>query len=128
MLKQKTRLGLIILSSLLIFACEAGKKAELFVEVKVSLDGKPAAQAEVLIDGTVMGVTDSSGYYSQRMQKQPGSEVQLAVRKQASGYRIEPWQGAFVTKLPKDGAVHTYAFNVKISKISIPSKYEMSFR
>ena len=114
MLKQKTRLGLIILSSLLILACEAGKKAELFVEVKVSLDGKPAAQAEVLIDGTVMGVTDSSGYYSQRMQKQPGAEVQLAVRKQAPGYRIEPWQDSFVTKLPKEGAVHTYAFNVDL--------------
>jgi tetratricopeptide (TPR) repeat protein len=114
MLKQTTRLVLIILSSLLILACEFGKKAELFVEVKVSLDGKPAAQAEVLIDGSVMGVTDSSGHFSQRMQKQPGAEVQLAVQKEAPGYRIEPWKDAFVTKLPKEGAVHTYAFNVDL--------------
>jgi len=114
MLKQTTRLGLIILSSLLILSCEAGKKAELFVEMKVSLDGKPAAQAEVLIDGTVMGVTDSSGHYSQRMQKQPGAEVQLMVQKDAPGYRIEPWKDVFVTKLPKEGAVHTYAFNVDL--------------
>jgi tetratricopeptide (TPR) repeat protein len=114
MLKQTTRLGLIILSSLLILACEAGKKAELFVEVKVGLDGKPAAQAEVLIDGTVMGVTDSSGHFSQRMQKQPGAEVQLTVQKEAPGYRIEPWKEEFVTKLPKEGAVHTYAFNVDL--------------
>jgi tetratricopeptide (TPR) repeat protein len=98
----------------LILACEAGKKAELFVEVKVSLDGKPAAQAEVLIDGIVAGVTDSSGHFSQRMQKQPGAEVQLAVRKEAPGYRIEPWKDAFVTKLPKEGAVHTYAFNADL--------------
>ncbi|UCH20838.1 MAG: PEGA domain-containing protein [Deltaproteobacteria bacterium] len=111
---QTTRLGIIILSLLVLFACEAGKKADLYVEVKATLDGKPAPQAEVLVDGVAVGVTDSSGHFSQKLQKQPGAEVEVAVHKEASGYRIEPWKDSFVTKLPKAGAVHTYAFKADL--------------
>jgi tetratricopeptide (TPR) repeat protein len=97
------------------FACEAGKKADLYVEVKVTLDGKPAPQAKVMVDGIEVGVTDSSGQFSQRMQQQPGAEVEVAVSKEAIGYRIEPWKDSFVTKLPKGGAIHTYSFKADLT-------------
>ncbi len=99
----------------MIFACEAGKKADLYVEVKAILDGKPAPQAKVFVDGIEVGATDSNGHFSQRMQKQPGAEVEIEIRKEAPGYRIEPWKNSFVTKLPKADAVHTYDFRADLA-------------
>jgi tetratricopeptide (TPR) repeat protein len=110
MFKQTLKLSLIIISSILIFACEAEKKVELEVEVNAILDGKPAPQAKVTIDGVQAGVTDGNGYFSQRISRQPGTEVQLSVHKEAGGYQVEPWKDAFVTKLPKGSAVEKYPF------------------
>jgi tetratricopeptide (TPR) repeat protein len=110
MVKQTLKLSLIILLSMLIFACGTGKKVELDVELNVILDGKPAPQAKVTIDGVEAGVTDGNGYFSQRLNRQPGTQVQLSVHKEAAGYQIEPWKDAFVTKLPKGSAVEKYPF------------------
>ncbi|MCP4372819.1 MAG: carboxypeptidase-like regulatory domain-containing protein, partial [Deltaproteobacteria bacterium] len=119
MVKQIIRLIFILLSFFLIFACETGKKAEFELQVKVALDGKPASDAKVLINGGELGITDSSGYFSKRIKKQPGSEVQVSVLKEARGYNIEPWKDSFVLKLPKDGVVDTYKFRAVLKS----SKY-----
>ncbi len=112
MAKQTLRLSLIVLSSILIFACEAGKKVELDVEVNVILDNEPVPQAKVQIDGIEVGATDENGYFSHRINRQAGAEVQLSVQKEAAGYRITPWKDTFVTKLPKGSAVEKYPFKV----------------
>ena len=112
MVKQITIIVLVVFSSILIFACEAGRQAEIDVEVNVTLDGKPVAQAKVLLDGIESGATDSNGYFSKRISRQPGAEVLLAVQKEARGYQIEPWKDSFVVKLPKEGAVERYPFMV----------------
>ncbi|NIN01388.1 MAG: hypothetical protein GTO24_25840 [candidate division Zixibacteria bacterium] len=39
MAKQIIRIGLILLSSMVIFACEAGKQVDIDVDVNVTLDG-----------------------------------------------------------------------------------------
>ncbi len=114
MVKQITKIGLVLLSSILIFACEAGRQAEIDVEVNVTLDGKPATQAKVLVDGVESGATDSNGYFSYRISRQPGAEVFLAVQKEATGYQIEPWKDSFVVKLPTQGAVERYPFKVAL--------------
>lgn len=98
----------------MMFACEGAKKTELELEVKVTLNGKPASQAKVFSDGQELGTTDGNGYFSKRIQKQPGAEVQVSVRKEETGYRIEPWKGSFVVKLPKEGTVDTYPFKVSL--------------
>jgi len=112
MVKQITKIVLVVFSSILIFACEAGRQAEIDVEVNVTLDGKPVAQAKVLLDRIESGATDSNGYFSKRISRQPGAEVLLAVQKEARGYQIEPWKDSFVVKLPKEGAVERYPFMV----------------
>lgn len=114
MVKQITKIVIVILSSILIFACEAGRQAEIDVEVNVTLDGKPATQAEVLLDEVETGTTDSNGFFSKRISRQPGAEVSVAVRKEATGYQIEPWKDSFVVKLPKQEAVERYVFNVDL--------------
>jgi len=114
MVKQIIRLIFILLSFFLIFACETGKKAEFELQVKVTLDGKFASDARVLIDGDELGITDNSGYLSKRIKKQPGSEIHVSVHKETRGYNIEPWKDSFVLKLPKDGVVDTYKFGAAL--------------
>ena len=112
MVKSTIKFTFIILSCMLILACNPAKQVDLEVQVKVTLDGKPASQARVMLDGNEVGSTDTDGRFNQRLKKQPGEEVRVSVLKNAEGYRITPWENTFVTKLPKAGAVETYAFDV----------------
>jgi tetratricopeptide (TPR) repeat protein len=118
MVKQIIRLIFILLSFFLIFACETGKKAEFELQVKAILDGKPASDAKILLDGNELGTADGNGYFSKRIQRPPGSEIHVSVLKEVRGYNIEPWKDSFVLKLPKDGVVDTYKFraDLKFSK------------
>ena len=115
MVKQITKIALVLFSSILIFACEAGKQAELDVEVNVTLDGKPLPQAKVILDGVELGATDGNGDFSKRIKRQPGAEISVAVQKETTGYDIEPWKDSFVVKLPKEGVVERYPFKVALN-------------
>ena len=112
---RATRLGIAIAAVFLLSACEGSKTVDLEVELTVTLDGKPASAAKVLIDGTQAGTTDDGGRFLQKLSKQPGAEVQVAVEKEASGYRVDPWSDSFVTKLTQPGTVERYAFEPKLS-------------
>ncbi len=114
MFRHIIKIVLILFSSILIFACEGGKQSEIEVEVNVTLDGKPTPQAKVLLDDLELGATDGNGYFSKRIMRQPGSEVFVAVQKEAPGYRIEPWKDSFVVKLPKERVVDRYPFKVEL--------------
>jgi tetratricopeptide (TPR) repeat protein len=114
MVKPTIKFAFIILSSILILACNSANQVDLDVQVKVTLDGKPASQARVMFDGQDVGSTDTDGRFYQRLKKLPGEEVRVSVHKEAEGYRIKPWEKTFVTKLPKAGAVETYAFDVEL--------------
>jgi len=112
MIKLTVRLVLILFLLLMIFACAAEKGLEL--EVDVMLDGKPAPQAKILVDGTEIGVTDDKGHLSQVIKKEPGVDIQLSVVKELAGYRIEPWNDSFVMKKPQKGIVDKYPFKVNL--------------
>ena len=114
MVKSTVKFAFIILSSILILACNSAKQVDLDVQVKVTLDGKPANQARVSFDGLEVGSTDIDGRFNQRLKRQPGEEVRVSVHKDAEGYRIKPWEKTFVTKLPKAGAAEVYAFEVEL--------------
>ncbi len=115
MIKQITKIVMILFLSILIFACEAGKQVDLDVEVNVTLDGKPAPRAKVLLDNVEVGATDNNGEFSKRIRRQPGAEVFVAVQKEATGYDIEPWKGSFVVKLPKERVAERYPFKVALT-------------
>lgn len=114
MVKSTLKVAIIILSSLLILACNVPKQVDLDMEVNVSLDGKPASQARVFLDGNEIGFTDANGRFIHRIKKQPGEEVRVSVHKEAVGYRIEAWEDSFVVKLAQKGAVEKYPFNVEL--------------
>ena len=117
MVKSTLNAAIIILSSLLILACNVQKQVDLDMEVNVSLDGKPASQARVFLDGNEIGSTDANGRFLHRIKKQPGEEVRVSVHKGAVGYRIEPWEDSFVIKLAQKGAVEKYPFKVELKAI-----------
>jgi tetratricopeptide (TPR) repeat protein len=112
MIKHSIRLILVLSASFLLFAC-AGEKLDL--KVKARMDGQPAAQAKVAVDGKDLGVTDADGTFSQVIRKKPGAEVEVTVAKDMPGYRITPWKSTFVMKLPKSGVVDTYSFDADLA-------------
>jgi tetratricopeptide (TPR) repeat protein len=93
------RLFPVLVAALLVGAC--GERVQL--EVKARLDGEPAAQAKVVLDGEELGVTDAQGVLAKELSKKAGTEIEVTVTKEAPGYRIEPWKSTFLVKLGKDG-------------------------
>jgi tetratricopeptide (TPR) repeat protein len=84
------------------------------LEVKAKMDGQPAAQARVTVDGVEEGVTAADGSFAKSLTRKPGAEVEVIVSKDMPGYRIKPWKNAFLMKLPKKGVVDTYAFDAEL--------------
>ena len=93
------RLFPVLVAALLVGAC--GERVQF--EVKARLDGEPAAQAKVVLDGEELGVTDAQGVLAKELDKKAGTEIEVTVTKEAPGYRIEPWKSTFLVKLGKDG-------------------------
>ena len=104
--------GLLIAGASFLFAGCAGEKMEL--EVKARMDGQPAAQAKVTVDGVEAGLTGADGAFTKTLTKKPGAEVEVAVAKEMPGYRIKPWRTTFVMKLPKKGEADKYSFEADL--------------
>lgn len=110
MWKQRALIVTMFFSSLLLFGC--GEKLEL--EVKARMDGAPAADAKVAVDGENVGATDVNGIFTKVIRKKPGAEVEVVVSKEMPGHRIQPWKGGFLMKLPKNG-MDKYSFEADLS-------------
>jgi len=106
---------LFLLSAVLaLSAC--GQKVN--VEIKARMDGKPAAQAKVAVDGEEIGATDAQGSFMQQIKKKAGAEAAVTVSKEMPGYRIDPWKGSFLVKLPKEGQIDTYSFEADLKAMN----------
>ena len=96
MVKHITKIVLIVLSLILIFACEAGKQVELDVEVNVTLDGKPASKATVILDSVELGATDRMEIFQRESGDNPAQRSSWLFRKKPLGMisshgRIHSW-------------------------------------
>jgi len=97
-------------ASLMLIAC--GQKLDL--EVKARMDGQPAPQVRVVVDGEEQGLTDDKGVFAKTLRKKAGAEVQVRAVKEIPGYRIQPWQTQFLVKLPKEGQIDKYSFDAEL--------------
>ena len=104
----------VIFLALLLMGCNSQKQVELQLKLSVSLEGKPAPNAQVSIDAAVAGATDNQGQFASRLKRLPGQEVSVTVTGQVPGYHIAPWKASFVTKLAKGGMIETYPFEVHL--------------
>ncbi len=111
-MKKSVLRSVLILSAMLLLA-GCGEKLEL--KVKATMDGKPAGTAKVLVDGEEQGFTGTDGAFVKVIRKKPGAEVEVTVSTDIPGYRITPWKGTFLMKLPKSGTVDTYAFDANLA-------------
>ncbi len=111
MMKRAVWSAFIVVAATLFFGC-AGEKLEL--QVNARMDGQPAAQAKVAVDGKELGLTDEKGGFSMIIKKKPGADVEVVVAKEMPGYRIKPWKGSFLMKLPKSGTVDKYSFDADL--------------
>jgi tetratricopeptide (TPR) repeat protein len=105
----KSVLRSIFILSLPFFLFGCGEKLEL--KVKATMDGQAAGKAKVVVDGEEQGFTDADGKFTKIMRKKPGADVEVAVSADIPGYRITPWKGTFLMKLPKEGKLETYAID-----------------
>jgi pSer/pThr/pTyr-binding forkhead associated (FHA) protein len=112
MMKHAVGTVLVMFAAFLLFSC-SGEKLEL--KVKARLDGQPVTQAKVTVDNEEQGLTGPDGIFSKIIKKKPGVEVEIIVSKEMPGYRIAPWKGTFVMKLPKEGMVDVYAFDAELA-------------
>jgi len=110
MAMHKGKLFVVLLASLMLFSCSRMKGLEL--EVKAVLDGKPAGNAKVLVDGMDEGVTDESGQFVKLLKRKPGRDVHVSVLMEAPGYEIQPWEDSFIMKIPPKGGMDRYSFQV----------------
>jgi tetratricopeptide (TPR) repeat protein len=112
MMKRAVQSILILFLASLLFACSSGERLEF--KVKARMDGQPAAQAKVTVDNEEQGFTGADGIFSKSLRRKPGVDVEIIVSKEIPGYRIKPWKGTFVMKLPKSGTVDTYTFDADL--------------
>jgi PEGA domain len=112
MTKHAVRTLLVMFGAFWLFSC-SGENLEL--KVKARLDGEPAAQAKVTVDNEEQGLTGSDGIFSKTIKRKPGVEVEVVVSKEMPGYRIQPWKGKFVMKLPKSGTTDVYALDADLA-------------
>lgn len=110
MIRHALRAIFILAASFLLFGC--GEKLEL--NVKATMDGKPASQAKVSVDGEEAGFTDTNGEFSKIIRKKPGAQVLITVSNDIPGYRITPWTGNFLMKLPTSDKIDTYSFDAEL--------------
>lgn len=112
MVKRAVLSIFVLFAFFVLFAC-SGEKLQL--EVKARMDGQPAAGARVLVDNEEKGLTDANGSFSKIIRRKPGADVEVVVSKEMAGYRVQPWKGTFLMKLPKKGTVDTYSFDAELS-------------
>lgn len=111
MMKRVVCSALVVFASMLLFGC-AGENLEL--QVNARMDGQPAAQTRITVDGKEEGLTDANGVFTKIIKKKPGADVEVIAVKDMPGYRIKPWKGTFLMKLPKSGTVDKYSFDAEL--------------
>jgi tetratricopeptide (TPR) repeat protein len=109
---KRTVTAILIACVAFLFSGCAGEKMSL--EVKARMDGQPAAQARVMVDGVDEGVTGADGSFAKVLVRKPGTEVAVVVSKDMPGYRIQPWKTTFLMKLPKKEGMDHYVFDADL--------------
>ena len=117
MFKRAARWGIVILAAAALFACAEAKR-EIAVQVKATLDGSPAAQARVIVDGSEVGATAEDGTFAYKTMKLSGDAIKVSVVMAAKGYEIEPWEGSITVGKPggTEGDKYTLEAVLKSSK------------
>lgn len=113
MLTNAIRVSGILLLSLVLFAC-GDKAPRMDIEVNITLNGKLVPSAKVSMDGKLLGETGADGQFNTSMNQLPGKQLKIEAEAAVAGFDVQPWKSEFTVKLPNDGEVLKYVFDVEL--------------
>lgn len=99
--------------SFALLAC-GDKTPRMDMEVNVTLNGKLVPQAKIMMDGKPLGETGADGQFNTSMNQQPGKQIKLEAVAEVAGFEVQPWKSEFTVKLPNDGEILKYVFDVEL--------------
>lgn len=84
------------------------------LEINVTLNGKVVPQAKISMDGKVIGETGADGQFNASTKQKPGKQLKLEATVDLPGIEVQPWKSDFTVKLPNDGEILKYVFDVEL--------------
>ena len=84
------------------------------LEINVTLNGKVVPQAKISMDGKVIGETGTDGQFNVSIKQKPGKQLKLEATVDLPGIEVQPWRSDFTVKLPNDGEILKYVFDVEL--------------
>ncbi len=94
------RLFLCITVLSLMYAC--GNNSGFELQIQATLDDSPVAEAQVLVNGVVYGITNEKGNFTKSIKKKPGQRIDIQVVAPNAKIKIKPWQTVFVVPEPNE--------------------------
>ena len=113
MLTTAIRVSTALFFSLALLAC-GDKTPRMDMEVNITLNGKLVPHAKIMMDGKPLGETGVDGQFNTSMNQQPGKQVKLEASAEVPGFEVEPWKSEFTVKLPNEGEILKYVFDVEL--------------
>jgi len=113
MLTTAIRLTVTLFVSLALLSC-GDKTPRMDVEINVTMNGKLVPQAKITMDGKPLGETGADGQFSSTMNQQPGKQIKLEATAEVAGFDVQPWKNEFTVKLPNEGEILKYVFDVEL--------------
>ncbi|HUX91416.1 MAG TPA: PEGA domain-containing protein [Gallionellaceae bacterium] len=87
------------------------------LEVNVTMDGKFVPHAKIMMDGKLLGETGEDGQFNASMNQQPGKQVKIEAAADRAGFEVQPWNSEFTVKLPNEGEILKYVFDVELKAL-----------
>ena len=113
MLTSAIRVSGILFLTLALFAC-GDKAPRMDIEMNVTLNGKLVPNVKVTMDGKPLGETGLDGQFNISMNQLPGKQLKIEAAATVAGFEVHPWMSEFTVKLPNDGEVLKYVFDVEL--------------
>lgn len=113
MLTTAIRILATLFLSFTLFAC-GDKAPRMDLEVNVTLNGKLIPHASVMMEGKPLGETGVDGQFNASTRQLPGKQVKVSVTADLAGFEVQPWNREFTVKLPNEGEILKYVFDVEL--------------
>ena len=113
MLTTAIRTVVTLFLALALFAC-GDKAPRMDLEVNVTMNGTFIPHSKIMMDGQLLGETGMDGQFNASTQQLPGKQVKIEAIADVAGFEVQPWKSEFTVKLPNEGEILKYVFDVQL--------------
>jgi tetratricopeptide (TPR) repeat protein len=111
MLTNAIRISIALVLSFTLSAC-GDKAPRMDMEINVTMAGELIPHAKITLNGQPLGETGVDGQFNTTMKQVPGKQIKLEATADVAGFVVQPWKSEFTVKLPNEGEVLKYVFDV----------------